>query len=79
MRWIVTSRELNEMGRQLEVESGNLILRYHATHWHKICLNFFSCKKCSHIVEYKYVANIVERAGKDLNAMEKGNEEHCIK
>lgn len=44
-----------------------------------ILILLFRCNKCNHTVDYKYVANIVERAGKDLNAMEKGKEEHCIK
>lgn len=30
-------------------------------------------------VEYKYVNQILERAGKDLNAMEKGSEKNCIR
>lgn len=30
-------------------------------------------------MEYKYVNTILDRAGKDLNAMEKGNEQNCIR
>lgn len=41
-------------------------------------INFFSCKECKHQVDKTYVNNILERAGSDLNAMEK-TKENCQK
>lgn len=37
------------------------------------------CDRCEECVPYKYVAGVLERAGRDLEAMEKDNEENCIK
>lgn len=37
------------------------------------------CRKCSHQVENNYVKNILERAGKDIAAMQKDSKEHCVK
>lgn len=44
-----------------------------------IFILFYRCNKCNKIVDYKYVNNILDRAGKDLEAMEKGNEKNCLR
>lgn len=38
-----------------------------------------SCNKCSLLCKFAYVNNILDRAGKDAEAMEKGSEQNCIK
>lgn len=37
------------------------------------------CRKCGKEEQFKYVAGVLERAGRDLEAMEKENEENCVK
>lgn len=39
----------------------------------------WKCGTCSDMVPYAYVAGVLERAGRDLEAMEKDNEENCVK
>lgn len=41
-------------------------------------MNFHSCNECKHQVDKTYVNNILERAGSDLNAMER-TKQNCQK
>lgn len=39
----------------------------------------WKCTTCGQTTPYTYVAAVLERAGRDLEAMEKDNEENCVK
>ncbi|XP_037828330.1 SET domain-containing protein SmydA-8 [Lucilia sericata] len=55
-------------------ECRGLMLPANLNDWHKD----WTCKECKHQVDKTYVNNILERAGSDLNAMDK-TKENCLK